>query len=89
MSEIKMIAPAVPNVPWQDKPADLKPGAPIWRYTENPIIGRNPIEGVARIFNSAVVPYEGAYVGVFRCEQTNGISFIYFGRSKDGIHWDF
>ncbi|MCR4619041.1 MAG: glycoside hydrolase family 130 protein [Lachnospiraceae bacterium] len=89
MSEIKMIAPAVPNVPWQDKPADLKPGAPIWRYSENPIIGRNPIEGVARIFNSAVVPYEGAYVGVFRGEQTNGISFIYFGRSKDGIHWDF
>ena len=46
MSEIKMIAPAVPNVPWQEKPAGLK-GAPIWRYTQNPIIGRNPVEGVA------------------------------------------
>ena len=52
MSELKMIAPAVRNVPWQERPADLK-GAPIWRYTENPIIGRNPVEGVARIFNSA------------------------------------
>jgi beta-1,4-mannooligosaccharide/beta-1,4-mannosyl-N-acetylglucosamine phosphorylase len=89
MSEIKMIAPAVPNIPWQDKPEKPIVGAPIWRYTENPIINRNPIEGVARIFNSAVVPYEGAFVGVFRGEQTNGISFIYFGRSKDGIHWDF
>lgn len=45
--------------------------------------------GVARIFNSAVLPYEGAYIGVFRGEQTNGIPFIYLGRSKDGIHWEF
>ncbi len=27
MSELKMIAPAVPNVPWQDKPEGHK-GAP-------------------------------------------------------------
>ncbi len=90
MSEIKMIAPAVPNVPWQDKPADKEiKGAPIWRYSENPIIDRNPIEGVARIFNSAVMPYEGKFIGVFRGEQTNGIPYIYLGRSEDGIHWDF
>ena len=48
-----MISPAVPNVPWQDKPEGLK-NAPVWRYTENPIIPRNPVEGVARIFNSAL-----------------------------------
>ena len=30
-----------------------------------------------------------AYIGVFRGEQTNGIPFIYLGRSADGIHWDF
>ena len=41
------------------------------------------------VFNSAVLPYEGAYIGVFRGEQTNGIPFIYLGRSKDGIHWEF
>ena len=45
--------------------------APVWRYKENPIIGRNPVEGVARIFNSAVIPYEGKFIGVFRGEQTN------------------
>ncbi|MCQ2494807.1 MAG: glycosylase, partial [Lachnospiraceae bacterium] len=89
MSEIKMIAPAVPNVPWQDKPAKPIVGAPIWRYSENPIINRNPIEGVARIFNSAVVPYEDGFVGVFRGEQTNGIPYVYLGRSKDGLHWEF
>lgn len=88
MSEIKMIAPAVNNVPWQEKPEGIV-GAPIWRYTENPIINRNPIENVARIFNSAVVPYEGKFIGVFRAEQTNGVPYIYLGRSDDGIHWNF
>ena len=89
MSDVKILnAPDVPDMPWQDAPADLK-DAPIWRYKENPIINRNPIEGVARIFNSAVVAYEGAFVGVFRGEQRNGVSYIYFGRSKDGLHWDF
>lgn len=88
MSEIKMIAPAVNNVPWQEKPEGIV-GAPIWRYSENPIINRNPIENVARIFNSAVVPYEGKFIGVFRAEQTNGIPYIYLGRSDDGIHWNF
>ena len=55
MSKYKMISTAVPNVPWQDKPENHE-GAPLWRYTENPVIGRNPVEGVARIFNSAVIP---------------------------------
>ena len=88
MSEVKIIGPAVPNVPWQEKPAEFT-GAPVWRYSENPIIGRNPIKEVARIFNSAVIPYEGEFIGVFRGEQTNGIPYIYLGRSKDAIHWNF
>ncbi len=89
MSDVKILnAPDVPNMPWQDGP-DTFQDAPVWRYSQNPIIGRNPIEGVARIFNSAVVAYEGAFVGVFRGEQRNGVSYIYFGRSKDGINWDF
>ena len=62
---------------------------PVWRYNENPIIGRNPAKGVARIFNSAVMPYKDSFIGVFRGEQTNGIPYIYLGRSKDAIHWEF
>lgn len=62
MSKYKMISPAVPNVPWQEKPEGLK-NAPVWRYNENPIIGRNPVEGVARIFNSAVMPYGDEFIG--------------------------
>lgn len=48
-----------------------------------------PLKGVARIFNSAVMPYGDAFIGVFRGEQTNGIPYIYLGHSKDAIHWDF
>lgn len=87
MTKVKMYSPAVPNVPWQDKPEGLT-GAPIWRYDENPIIDRNPVESVARIFNSAVAPYEGKFIGVFRGEQTNGIPYIYLGHSSDAIHWE-
>lgn len=84
---VTMKTGSLPTMPWQERPEGY--GMPVWRYQENPIIQRNPIPGVARIFNSAVVPYQGTYVGVFRAEQTDGISYIYFGRSKDGIHWLF
>ena len=88
MPKYKMIAPALPNVPWQEKPAGHI-NSPLWRYDKNPIIGRNPLPGVARIFNSAVMPFEGRFVGVFRGEQTNGVPYIYLGWSQDAIHWEF
>lgn len=65
MSEVKIISGgSLPNMPWQEPDKDCN--TPVWRYNENPIINRNPVENVARIFNSAVVPYEDAYIGVFR-----------------------
>ena len=88
MPKYQMIAPKLPHMPWQEKPAGHI-NSPLWRYKDNPIIDRNPLPGVARIFNSAVMPYEDAFVGVFRGEQTNGVPYIYFGRSQDGIHWHF
>ena len=50
---IQMIAPEVKNVPWQDRPEKIV-GAPIWRYSENPIINRNPIEGVAPKYTNII-----------------------------------
>ncbi|MBR1874703.1 MAG: glycoside hydrolase family 130 protein [Eubacterium sp.] len=89
MSKVSFIdQTALSNIPWQEKPQDLT-GAPVWRFDGNPITKRNPGKNIARIFNSAVVAYEGAFIGVFRGEQLNGVSFIYLGRSKDGIHWEF
>lgn len=87
MSNVKIIADNLPNIPWQDKPENCV--GPVWRYSENPIIGRNPLKGVARIFNSAVVPYQGEFIGVFRGEKTNGIPYLYLGHSKDAIHWNY
>ena len=80
MSNVKIIGPNVPNMPWQERPADNQTGLPLWRYNENPIIGRNPAPGVARIFNSAVMPYEDGFIGV---------PYIYLGKSEDAIHWNF
>ena len=69
MSKYKILGQPVPNVPWQEGP-DCFFGAPVWRYSENPIIGRNPVKNVARIFNSAVMPYEDGFIGVFRGEKS-------------------
>lgn len=88
MRDVKIIGEALPNIPWQEPPEGFH-GAPVWRYRENPVIGRNPVKEVARIFNSAVIPWEGAFIGVFRGEQTNGIPYIYLGKSKDAVHWEF
>ncbi len=87
MPNIKIVSQSIPNMPWQDKPEGCK--MPIWRYDGNPVIKRNPCEGVAKIFNSAVVPYEGKFVGLFRVEETVGVPYIRFGKSDDGIHFTF
>lgn len=89
MSKVTIIGSDVPNMPWQERPEGVRTWMPLWRYEGNPIIGRNPAKGVARIFNSAVVPYGDGFIGVFRGEQINGVPYIYLGRSKDGICWEF
>lgn len=87
MSKIKLLTNNLPNIPWQKKPDSCV--GPVWRYTENPIINRNPMPGVARIFNSAVVPYKGEFIGVFRAEQIDGVPHLYLGYSKDAINWTY
>ncbi len=73
------------NIPWQDKPRGLD--APVWRYSENPIIGRHDQKNANSIFNSAVVPFEDGFAGVFRCDSRALSMDIFPGFSKDGIHW--
>lgn len=87
MNKVALLTNNLPNIPWQEKPADCV--GPVWRYSENPIINRNPLPGVARIFNSAVLPYNGEYIGIFRGEQIDGVPHLYMGHSKDGIHWTY
>ena len=42
------------KIPWQERPAGCNDV--LWRYSENPIIGRYDIPSSNSIFNSAVVP---------------------------------
>lgn len=74
------------NIPWQDKPKGSTDV--IWRFDGNPIIGWNPIPKVARIYNSAVIPYHNKFVGVFRADQKNGRATLFFGKSNDAINWE-
>jgi len=85
MKEVKIIGEKLPNIPWQEKPEGYD--GPVWRHSENPIIRRNPVKGVSRIFNSAVAPFDGKFVGVFRAETVNGRPHLHLGWSEDGLHW--
>ena len=82
----KIIGNNLPDMPWQEKPAGEH--MPVWRYDQNPIIGRYEQKRSNSIFNSAVVPFEDGYVGVFRCDSRSISMDIFVGRSKDGIHWE-
>ena len=87
MPKVELFTEELNNIPWQEKPEGFE--GPVWRYSENPIIKRNPTKEIGRIFNSAVIPYEGAFIGVFRAEKADGIPMLYLGRSEDAIHWRF
>jgi len=82
---MKIIGEAIPNMPWEEKSCNQV----VWRYSKNPIIGWNPVGNIARIFNSAVVPFEGGFAGVFRADHRNITMHLHHGRSKDGLNWEF
>ena len=75
----------LPNIPWEDRP----PGSNdvIWRYKANPVIPRDATRDANSIFNSAVVPHEGKFAGVFRVDDTQRIMNLHAGFSEDGIQW--
>ncbi len=82
----KIIGNNLPNIPWQDKLQG--DSSPVWRYSKNPIIKRNATCVSNSIFNSAVVPFNGGFAGIFRCDSRSISMDIFPGFSKDGIHWD-
>lgn len=44
------------NMPWEERPAGCTDV--MWRYSQNPVIGRYHIPSSNSIFNSAVVPFK-------------------------------
>lgn len=76
----------LPNIPWQDRPAGCTDI--IWRYDNNPIVGRHDIPSANSIFNSAVIPKDGAFVGVFRSDNKAMEQQLFLGKSADALHWE-
>ena len=81
----RILADALPNLPWQDRPAGCTD--PVWRYSGNPIIQRNAIPSSNSVFNSAAVPFKGGFAGVFRCDSKSVSMDLFAGFSDDGLHW--
>ncbi len=81
-----IVGKSLPNIPWQDKP--LGSADVVWRYDGNPIIPRDLLPKSNSIFNSAVVPFEDGFAGVFRVDNKSRNMRIHNGRSRDGIHFE-
>ncbi len=77
---------SLPNIPWQERPSGGS--EVVWRYDANPIIPRNLIPSSNSIFNSAVVPFNGKFAGVFRCDNKKRDMNVHRGFSSDGITWN-
>jgi len=75
----------VTAVPWEDRPAGSD--EIVWRSARNPIIARNHVPCANSIFNSAVVPFDEGFAGVFRVDDKARVMNLHAGRSSDGIDW--
>ncbi len=82
---IRIVGNDLPNIPWEDRPQGCQ--EPVWRYSGNPIMGRNVNFTAKRTYNSAVVPFLGGFAGVFRADGRDGKALMHSGKSPDGIHW--
>jgi beta-1,4-mannooligosaccharide/beta-1,4-mannosyl-N-acetylglucosamine phosphorylase len=80
-----VVGQSLPNLPWEDRSAAS--GDVVWRCTANPIIPRDALPTSNSIFNSAVVPFNGSFAGVFRCDDKRRTMNIHRGLSEDALHW--
>lgn len=85
MPDLEIKCSALVNIPWEERPPEST--ETVWRSRMNPIITRAAVPGINSIFNSAVVPYQGGFAGVFRCDNTAREMQIHAGMSSDGVHW--
>jgi len=84
-TRVQIVGEPLPNIPWEDRPAAST--EVMWRYSGNPVIPRDLIPCANSIFNSAVVPFEGAFAGVFRVDDRRRHMQLHAGRSEDAVHW--
>ncbi len=83
--QLKISGPELNNIPWQERnPASTEI---VWRYNANPVIGRDATPDSNSVFNSAVVPYQDGFAGVFRIDNRAREMRLHFGFSPDGLNW--
>lgn len=85
MTALTIVGDALANIPWQDRPA--KNSDVMWRYAENPVVGARAIRASTYIHNSAVIPFEGKFAGVFRIDNRARRMQLHAGRSDDALNW--
>ena len=68
------------QIPWEERPVGCTDV--MWRYSQNPVIGRYHIPSSNSIFNSAVVPFKDGFAGVFRCDNKAVQMNIFTGSVK-------
>ncbi len=81
-----IIGPDLPNIPWEPRPDGSTDVC--WRFSGNPVIPRDLIPCANSIFNSAVVPHDGAFAGVFRVDDRARRMQLHAGRSDDAVNWE-
>lgn len=85
-SRTQIVAGALPNIPWEDRPAGSRDA--VWRSARNPIIPHDLLPTSNSIFNSAVVPFGDGFAGVFRVDDRRRAMQLHTGRSRDGVAWE-
>jgi beta-1,4-mannooligosaccharide/beta-1,4-mannosyl-N-acetylglucosamine phosphorylase len=75
----------LPSIPWEDRPDGSD--AVVWRSERNPIIPRDTIPCSNTVFNSAAVPFQDGFAGVFRVDTRAYHMQLHAGFSDDGCDW--
>jgi beta-1,4-mannooligosaccharide/beta-1,4-mannosyl-N-acetylglucosamine phosphorylase len=86
MSNIELKGPELPHIPWEERSHECN--EVVWRSVKNPIITRDAVPDANSIFNSAIVPFEDGFAGIFRCDNTARVMQLHAGVSQDGINWE-
>lgn len=86
MVAVTIVGDALPNIPWQERPTATSDV--MWRYSDNPVVGARAIRASTYIHNSAVIPFEGKFAGVFRIDNRARRMQLHAGRSDNALEWE-
>ena len=85
MARVQIRGESLPNIPWQERPPGHRDV--FWRFDRNPVVSARAIAASTYIHNSAVIPFQSAFAGVFRIDNRSRRMQLHAGRSGDGIEW--